>query len=370
MERCDGYLLYLLSNRELTTQQWHNLLAIYVTDKKTGKPLHDLPMLGKYSIKDQQLHFIPRFPFKAGINYLAKFNIPYFYALLEKNVPLSDWQKIVELRFKLTTALVTTRPIVKMVYPGADTLPVNQLKMYIHFSSAMQEGVAYDHIQVLDQDGKPVDQPFLELSPELWDIESKRLTIWFDPGRIKRGLNPNVLKGLPLKEGEKYTLQIAPGLRDKTGQPLEKAFRKDFFVTEADRTAPVVSNWTIHIPASSTETGLSIRFDEPMDHALLNRMISITDGGKEIPGKIKVTDDEKVWTFEPQKPWSNASYQIRINTKIEDLAGNSLRRLFDAPVSNKGHRLEKEKELIIPVKIAAKAKRKKVRKYQFRTLPK
>ena len=369
VDQCDGYLLHLLSQKKLSNEEWHNLLAVYVTDKKTGEVLHDLPMLGQYAIANRKIYFNPRFPFRDGVNYLAKFNVPYFYALVRENIPFFDWQKIIEFPFSIRRETVANYTAVENIYPESDTLPVNQLKLYIHFSNPMQEGVAYKHIQILDKSGRPVDQPFLELSPELWDGESKRLTVWFDPGRIKRGLSPNALQGLPLRQGNSYTLKINPDWKDKTGLPLKATFEKGFYASEPDRKAPVISNWILYIPSRSTKAGLSIQFDEPMDHALLNRMIRITNEGKGVTGEVKIANQEKTWTFEPHEPWNSTDYQIRINTKIEDLAGNSLRRLFDTPVSDTSQGPEKEKELIIPVKVSAKIKKKKVRKYQFRTLP-
>ncbi len=368
VDQCDIYRLHLLSKRELTLDQWHDLLAIYVTDKNTGKPLHNLPILGQYKIEDDQIHFKPRFPFKKGINYLARFNIPYFYALLEENTPLPDWQKIIDLYFRTKSAPILPRTQVDRVYPDLDTLPVNQLKLYIYFSQAMQEGRAYDHLQILDREGKPVDQPFLELSPELWDSENTRLTVWFDPGRIKRGLSPNALKGLPLKEGNKYTLRIGKEWKDKTGRPLQKSFEKEYYITEADRQAPIVSNWTLQIPTNATKDKLILEFDEPMDHALMGRMIRISTENKEIAGKVGIANQAKTWLFEPDEVWRKTSYEISINTKIEDLAGNSLRRLFDTPIDDDIEQTPaKERELIIPIKIGAKVKNKKVRKHYYRT---
>ena len=43
---------------------------------------------------------------------------------------------------------------------------------------------------------------------ELWDQGFRRLTMTFDPGRIKRGLTSNEAIGPPLAEGKHYTLVI------------------------------------------------------------------------------------------------------------------------------------------------------------------
>ena len=45
----------------------------------------------------------------------------------------------------------------------------------------------------------PCAGTFLDLQPELWNAEGTVLTLWLDPGRIKRDLIPNKELGIPLK---------------------------------------------------------------------------------------------------------------------------------------------------------------------------
>ena len=93
------------------------------------------------------------------------------------------------------------------VFPSAPELPSNTLKFYIHFSAPMSRGEASRHIHWLDKSGKPTGLPFL-IADELWDSEQQRLTLFFDPGRIKRGIDANEKFGPPIREGEEYTLVI------------------------------------------------------------------------------------------------------------------------------------------------------------------
>ena len=64
--------------------------------------------------------------------------------------------------------------------------------------------------------------PFVELEQELWNRDQTRLTLLFDPGRIKRGVKPNVDMGPVLLEGHRYTLVIDRDLKDANGAPLAK----------------------------------------------------------------------------------------------------------------------------------------------------
>ena len=109
------------------------------------------------------------------------------------------------------------------VYPTADSLPMNLLRMYVQFSAPMTVGDdAEKHIHLLDEKGAIVDKAFLIAAggQELWDPDHTRLTIFFDPGRIKRDLTPHEALGLPLREGRSYSLTIDSSLRDAHGLSL------------------------------------------------------------------------------------------------------------------------------------------------------
>ena len=70
-----------------------------------------------------------------------------------------------------------------------------------------------------DRKDKPLDLPLLELDQELWDREGQRLTVLFDPGRIKRGVLPRDEVGSALFEGSAYTLVIDSKWHDANGAP-------------------------------------------------------------------------------------------------------------------------------------------------------
>jgi len=109
------------------------------------------------------------------------------------------------------------------VYPTADSLPMNLLRMYVQFSAPMTVGDdAEKRIHLLDEKGAIVDKAFLIAAggQELWDPDHTRLTIFFDPGRIKRDLTPHEALGLPLREGRSYSLTIDSTLRDAHGLSL------------------------------------------------------------------------------------------------------------------------------------------------------
>ena len=142
----------------------------------------------------------------------------------------------------------------------------------------MSRGEAYRRIRLLDAAGKPVDDPFLELDEELWSPDGTRFTLLFDPGRIKRGLKPREEVGPVLEAGKSYYLVIDRDWLDADGKPLKAGFRKTFRVGPPDETSPDPKTWSVRPPAPETRDPLEVRFPEPLDRALLDRLIAVRDG--------------------------------------------------------------------------------------------
>jgi len=224
-----------------------------------------------------------------------------------------------------TKAAAVSSTSVEMVYPTTNQIPANQLKFYIHFSAPMRSGNAWDHLRLLDDAGQPVELAFLEIDQELWDRDGRRLTVLFDPGRIKRGVLPRDQVGAALVEGRRYTLVAGKGWPDMQGAPLTGEFRKTFRVVAEDRTAIEPAKWKIQAPENGTRNALVVRFGEPLDAALALRLISIPG----VEGVATLRQEERDWFFEPASPWKPGTYEIAVDTALEDLAGNKVGRPFD-----------------------------------------
>ncbi|MDX1940702.1 MAG: Ig-like domain-containing protein [Saprospiraceae bacterium] len=276
---------------------------------------HALPMLGKLSIDKDLLYFTPRFPFVEGKTYWVDINIKETHQVNEINIPIRTEQ---------------TPPKVTAIYPSSKQWPANQLKFYICFDRPMRFGEAYQHIQLLDENGQELQAPFLELEQELWNKDQTRLTVWFDPGRIKTMLIPNQEKGTPLDAGKKYELIIQDKWLAINGLSLQKDYHKNFEVVAADHIKPQPDTWQIVSPKSKSKTPLILRFQESMDFAMLHSGINVLDNaGNIIYGKVHISDQESVWQLMPDTPWQSGEYTIRVSADIEDLAGNNLSRAFD-----------------------------------------
>ena len=272
-------------------------------------------MLGRVEVREDGLAFHPRFPLVPGLTYRVRVN---------------DFESSVVVP-KAATAATTH---VAQVYPTASELPANQLKFYLDFSAPMSTGDVYRHIHLLDEAGHEVQRAFLQTAHELWDTRRQRFTLILDPGRIKRGLRANVEAGAPLREGGRYSLVIDPDWRDGDGNPLRERYSKSFAVIAADRAMPDHRKWRVTAPAAGSTEPLRITFDEPLDRALLDDLLLVRDArGEPIAGAIDVSSSETEWLFRPQQPWPAGAYAIQIDPRLEDRAGNNLRRLFDEEVT-------------------------------------
>jgi hypothetical protein len=294
---------------------WAPVFAVY-----TGAG--DVPaMVGAYSVEGDTLVFRPEYPLAAGAKYRAVFNTP--------------GGKPVTAMFDgpPRPTVATTR--VERVYPSADVLPSNDLKLYIYFSAPMSKGEAWQHVHLLDAEGKKLEYVFLEFAQELWDANNQRLTLWFDPGRIKRGLTSNLKLGAPIEEGKSYTLSIDKGWEDARGVALVAGYKKMFRGGPADRAAPDPKKWRITAPKPGTVAPLVVDFGESMDYVGLQKTLSVSNGRSAVAGIGAVSALETRWSFTPKQPWAAGNYQLLVNSALEDLAANKVGQLFDMDVFDK-----------------------------------
>jgi hypothetical protein len=306
---------------------WPSIFAVYAGAGDVP------PLLGSYSTASGSLVFEPRFRVAPGIRTRAVFRPPSGAA--------------VETLFDGTQAPSAPSTSVEHVYPSAEVLPENQLKFYIHFSAPMSRGEAWEHIHLLDQNGNRVDLPFLEIDQELWDAGQQRLTVLFDPGRIKRGVRPLDEVGPAIEHDKRYTLVIDSSWRDARGNPLRDGFRKSFRVAAAERSALDPAQWRLTVPQAGSVDAVVLDLPRPADAALLRRLIDIPG----VEGTVTLAANESQWRFVPRKPWQAGGYTLVIDTALEDLAGNRVGRAFDVDVFDPVTKVVERKTVSLPFRI-------------------
>ena len=270
-------------------------------------------ILGEYRVAGGRLYFRPMFPFDPGREYIVRVDgggEPFFATVA---LPARDLEP---------TTTVT------QIYPSTDTLPENQLKLYIHFSAPMAGGDGLPFVKLLDPTGEAVVDPFLPLGDAFWGRDHRRYTVFFDPGRVKRGILPNEEMGRPILEGRRYVLVIDPSWRDAEGLPLAEPFRKEFMAGPPDETPIDPKSWTLTSPRAGTQEPLTVDFPEPLDRAVLTRTIAVEN----VDGEIEISRDETRWSLTPKKPWRAGTHHLIVLTILEDLAGNQIGKPFEVDI--------------------------------------
>jgi hypothetical protein len=138
----------------------------------------------------------------------------------------------------------------------------------------VSRGDAADHLHILDGGGRELKDVLLP-GQELWDFANRRLTMTFDPGRIKRGLESNSKMGPPIAEGQRYTLVIDRTWPDAQSMPLAADCRKVFRGGPPVRVPPTPAQWKVTPPRAGTSSPLVVEFGRSMNYPLLQRMLQI-----------------------------------------------------------------------------------------------
>jgi hypothetical protein len=276
------------------------------------------PLAGTYGVESGALIFHPNYPIAPDVHYRAVFLPPSGGSPVEKTFDAPHQQKIPSVR-------------VEHVYPSGDVLPSNLLRLYIYFSAPMSRSESAQYLHVLDENGKELQGAHAVFLPgeELWDPNYQRLTMTFDPGRIKRGLTSNMKIGPPIMEGKRYTLVIDRNWPDAHGAPLVEGFRKSFRGGPAVRNPPDPMQWRVTAPKAGTVDALVVDFPTAMNYPLLQRMIHVLGAQGTLTGTISIDRQETQWRFAPHDLWKAGGYQLIVDSAIEDLAGNHIGQPFD-----------------------------------------
>jgi hypothetical protein len=90
-----------------------------------------------------------------------------------------------------------------------------------------------------------------------------------------------------------------------------------------------------------------VRFGEPLDHALAERLVNVlAPDGQAVPGRTAMMEGDRGWRFVPTVPWAPGRHQLRVGAALEDLAGNSVARVFDADLAA-GERAAVEGQVVV-----------------------
>jgi hypothetical protein len=344
LDRTDAIEVTGLSSRDLDRlrrvswerEDWEQLLRVTVASDNGAQA-----MLGTYTVTSDALRFTPRFPFDPGRLYAVRVD--------PSRLPDGGSSPVVTASVARPAPPAGPPASVLGVYPSGGTVPENQLRMYVQFSAPMTRRGALNHMRILDDAGREVEDPFLPLDTDLWSQDATRLTVLFDPGRVKRGILPNVEMGRALEPGRRYTLVIARTWPDGLGRPLASEFRRTFRVTPPNERPIDIASWRIQPPAAASRNPVTVIFPAPLDHGLLHSAVGVRRGDQAIPGAITVEEAETRWLFTPRDPWQPGPHSLVVLTTLEDPAGNRIGRAFE--VRGGGPALKPPDSITVPFEI-------------------
>ena len=303
-------------------EQWPAVFPVQVSGGAGTQPI-----AGEYVAHHGHVRFIPMYGFDKGRQFVAV-----FYPARIPGAGQEAWrQKPIEFSFSVAAAPVVRSTIVQQVYPTGDTLPENMLRFYLEFSAPMGRGGALEHIRLEDESGREVVEPFLPVEADFWDPQRTRFTLFFDPGRVKRGIKPNRDMGRALVAGKRYTLVIDERWVDAQGQMLRQSHRRSFTAGRAEERGLDTGKWKLAPPRPGTRDALVVTFPWALDYGLLQRALTVHSRatGSHVVGDVAVAGHETEWILTPRDPWAAGDYMLRVQTLLEDPAGNRIGRAFE-----------------------------------------
>lgn len=315
-----------------TSDDWERILNVRVLHPEGGASA--TPVAGRYASAENALRFTPLFPFDPGRQYEVR------YHLIRKTVALP-------------AAAPSAPTYVTDVFPSADRVPENQLRMYIHFSAPMGRRGGVEHVRLLDESGREVADPFLPLDAEFWNADRTRYTLFFDPGRQKRGILPNREMGRSLIVKRSYTLVVDREWIDGHGKSLGQTFTRKFRVGPPALRPLDYTKWRVTPPAQGTRDPLSVEFPEPLDHGLLLRAIGVRRDGQPVVGNVRVEAHETRWIMTPSDAWRPGRYELIALSILEDVAGNRIGRAFEVVTFDRVDRATEPAVTSMPFSLAS-----------------
>ena len=338
-----------LSSRELTSLEraalggdaWQSLLRVSVLGQDGP------PMSGQYEVAKDAVVFRPAFPLDPGRRYQVRFDPA---RLVE---PRQD--ELVEKTIALPVPDPGPATFVAGLWPSAATWPENLLRFYIHFSAPMAHTSAVGRVRLEDDTGQEIKDALLPMDLDLWNGDYTRYTVFFDPGRVKRGIRPNRELGRALVAGRQYAIVIDADWRDGRGQPLKSTFRQSFTAGPELTRAIDPRAWQIAPPRRGTRDPLVVSFPWPLDRALLRSAVGVARGQAtpflRIDGDVEVEPGDERWRFIPRSTWEAGVYDLVALSILEDPAGNAVGRAFEIDMFKRPGGTPVAEDVRVPFKV-------------------
>jgi|GEM_PF-943089 len=314
----------LATKNDATNFPW-GVFRVPAEDESDASPV---AVAGRWLVESDRLLFRPKYPFREGLRFQVR-----------KSGDSAPGHILWDFRIPRGGG---PEPRLVEVRPAGERWPANLLRIYLHFNRPMARGEANRRIVIRDESGRTLVQPFLELDQELWDRDGRRLTLLFDPARVKQGLKPREEDGAIFEAGCRYTIEVRRGWPDSRGVACDEGFTKTIEVTAADDVPVSPRKWKIAAPKAKTNDPLVVAFEQPVDTGIALRLIGVLESGEcPLDGKSEISADGLVWKFTQNVAWSPGLHFIEVDPGLEDPSGNQVGRPFESDVREGGETLMK-----------------------------
>ena len=309
--------LAALRGASLGDDDWRAILRVNVRGQNGP------PMAGHYTVADDVLIFHPAFPPDHGREYVVRVDA--------SRPPLRRPDGVFEKTITMPAASPTAPTVVTGLWPAAEVWPENLLRFYIHFSAPMSRTSAAGRVRLEDDAGNEITNAILPMDLDLWNRDLTRYTVFFDPGRVKRGIRPNLELGRALVAGRQYAIVVDADWRDGHGRPLQAPFRHVFTAGPEETRAIDPAAWRVNPPRAGTRDPLVVEFPWPLDRALLDRAMGVARAASEerTRGQAAIATRDHQWRFTPDQGWPAGAHDLVVLTFLEDPAGNAVGRAFE-----------------------------------------
>ena len=302
--------------RDRSPSTWDGLVRVSVPGAG------NIAIAGASRVTSDAVEMVPQFSLDPGREYLVQVD--------GSRLPTPRPGEVFETRVALPRPSDQATTRVTAIYPSSAVWPENTLRFYLHFSAPMSGTSAIGHVRLVDENGDEIRDALLEVDVDLWNTGYTRRTVFFDPGRVKRGIKPNVELGRALIAGRKYAIVVNTSWRDAQGRALAQEYRHAFTAAPPIEAPVDPAAWTIAAPGQGTRDPVVVRFPWALDEGLLHRALGVSDGSSQpLEGAITVGADQTSWTFTPEAPWRAAPHSLVVLTLLEDPAGNTVGQAFE-----------------------------------------
>jgi hypothetical protein len=326
-----------LSAANLDSAAWQQIFRI------TTAADSPIAVAGTYTVAADAVQFEPAFAFDPGRRYRVEFD--------PSRMPLARAERIVSAEVSIPSGPDPPPVVVSAIYPSGEEWPANLLRFYVHFSGAMMRETGTGRVHILDGSGKEVPDALLPSTIDFWSPDQRRYTVFFEPGRLKRGIGPNLEMGRALLANRTFTVVVDTGWRDTKGRKLSQEYQRKIRVGPAREAALSLRDWRVTTPAAGSTDALVVVFPAPLDHALLLRAIGVARAGVPLDGAVTVASGETEWRFVPTEPWMRAPHELVVLSSLEDPSGNRIGRAFEVLPTDPAATAEVPERFTLPIVI-------------------